>query len=279
MTLPPGITARVLRKLELHEQIVHASTHRELRDLGDGTLLHDPDDSEPFWNRLQGVRWPHETAAFVRRLDEVVTLFATLNRLPHVLALPAFNQPENLVERLVAEGFEEVGRGYVMVLVDPGPALALARRATGPDVTLHRLRGLTTEQARRMAPEVASVAGEAFGIHPGRRAAFLQQTFDGLVNGRASYVLARVQGEPASVALRTPFDGASYLSSIGTRVPYRGRGLGTLVTAAAVTDAVAGRSRWTYLGVFAENHLARSVYERLGFAIAGSSSADLLLIR
>jgi ribosomal protein S18 acetylase RimI-like enzyme len=279
MLLPPGVNAQVLRRLERHEQIVHAGSHRELRDLGDGTLLHDPEDREPFWNRLQGMRWPLEPAAFRRRLDEIVTLFATLDRLPHIWVLPAFNQPRNLADRLIAEGFEEVGRGYVMILVDAHPSLAVVSRPADRGVTVHRLRGLSASQAQRLAPEVASVAAEAFGIHPERRTSFLQQTCDGLVDGRTTYVLARVRGEPAALALRSTFDGASYLSSIGTRPPFRGRGLGTVVTATAVTDAVAGRSRWTYLGVFAENSLARRVYERLGFAIAGQSAPDLLLIR
>jgi ribosomal protein S18 acetylase RimI-like enzyme len=279
MVMPPGVDANVLRLLERHEQIVHAGTRRELRDLGDGTLLHDPDDREPFWNRLQGISWPREPAAFRRRLDQIVTLFASLDRLPHVWPLPAFNQPRNLVSRLVAEGFEEVGRGYVMVLTDAGPALAVARVPLDGDVTVHRLRAVTGAAASRLAPEVASVAGEAFGIHPERRAAFVAQTYEGLTHGRTTYLLARVDGEPAAVALRSTFDDASYLSSIGTRPRYRGRGLGTLVTASAVTDAVAGRSRWTYLGVFAENLLARGVYERLGFAVAGEPAPDLLLLR
>jgi len=37
------------------------------------------------------------------------------------------------------------------------------------------------------------------------------------------------------------------------------------VTALAVDDALAVGSRWTYLGVFEENQVARSLYESLGF--------------
>ena len=33
---------------------------RELRDLGDAILLDDPNDPEPFWNRIEAIRWPAE---------------------------------------------------------------------------------------------------------------------------------------------------------------------------------------------------------------------------
>jgi ribosomal protein S18 acetylase RimI-like enzyme len=89
--------------------------------------------------------------------------------------------------------------------------------------------------------------------------------------------LIRVDGEPAAAAKRATFDGATYLSSIGTRVPFRGRGLGELATAALTADAVADGSRWTYLGVFAGNDVAIRLYERLGFVRLGPPAPDLLL--
>ena len=86
-------------------------------------------------------------------------------------------------------------------------------------------------------------------------------------------------GEPAATARRTTFDGASYLSSIGTRPAFRGRGLGALVTALATRDSLAAGSRLTYLGVFADNAIARRMYERLGFVPIGRPGSDLLLSR
>src|SRR6185369_10610367 len=70
------------RRLVLHEARAQQTPARELRDLGDGWLLHDPSDAEPFWNRLIAPRWPEDSAGFDRRLDEVITLFASLARLP-----------------------------------------------------------------------------------------------------------------------------------------------------------------------------------------------------
>jgi hypothetical protein len=52
----------VLRALR-HEAAVHAVPDRELRDYGDCLLLHDPRDREPFWNRLEAVRFPDDKFA------------------------------------------------------------------------------------------------------------------------------------------------------------------------------------------------------------------------
>jgi ribosomal protein S18 acetylase RimI-like enzyme len=80
------------------------------------------------------------------------------------------------------------------------------------------------------------------------------------------------------VARRATFEGASYLSSIGTAGWARGRGYGALVTQLASADSLALGSEWTYLGVFADNAVATGVYERSGFERVGESCPDLLLV-
>jgi predicted GNAT family acetyltransferase len=45
----------------------------------------------------------------------------------------------------------------------------------------------------------------------------------------------------------------------------------------AARDSVAAASRLTYLGVFADNDVARRLYGRLGFVPMGRPGADLLL--
>ena len=86
-----------MRRLLLHEARVHAIPGRELRDLGDAILLHDPADPEPFWNRLEALRWPVEADAFDRRLTEMLVLFASLGRQPHIWAAPLHDSPADLV--------------------------------------------------------------------------------------------------------------------------------------------------------------------------------------
>ena len=56
---------------------VHAIPNRDLRDLGDAILLHDPVETEPFWNRIEAIHWPAEPDAFDRRLTEILVLFAS----------------------------------------------------------------------------------------------------------------------------------------------------------------------------------------------------------
>lgn len=270
-----------LRFLEWHETRVHAIPFRRVQDLGDAILLHDPSDGEPFWNRVAGVVWPADTAAFDRRLDEVVTLFATIDRLPHVWPRPIRNEPADLVERLLVAGFEDAGPGLVMLLDDDA---ALARAPHGPDmlgdgghVTLERLHEVETPSRAAAAAAVSLVLADSFAVDPERRSAIEAETSAWLAHPALHVTLVRVDGEPAAVAKRATFDGATYLSSIGTRPGFRGRGLGALVTAAAARDGVAEGSIWTYLGVFSTNAGARRMYERLGFAVIGGEAPDLIL--
>jgi ribosomal protein S18 acetylase RimI-like enzyme len=86
-----------------------------------------------------------------------------------------------------------------------------------------------------------------------------------------------LDGEPVAAGSRYTFDGASYLSSIGTRPAWRGRGFGATITRSLAQDSVAAGVGIVYLGVHAENEAAIRLYEQLGFAVVGSKSADMLL--
>ena len=118
---------------------------------------------------------------------------------------------------------------------------------------------------------------EAFNVEPYRVRAIEEETLTLLGLDEFHAVLVRVDGEPAATARRTTFAGASYLSSIGTRPAFQGRGLGRVATEAALADAVAAGSRWTYLGVFDDNLVARRMYEALGFEMLGGPAPDLIL--
>ena len=115
-----AIDDETLRALERHETIAHSIPRREVRDLRDAYVLYDPRDPDPFWNRMVSVRWPAEAAAFDRRLTESLALFALLSRTPHVWPSPVHSAPADLIARLLANGFGDVGTGHVMVLPDPG---------------------------------------------------------------------------------------------------------------------------------------------------------------
>jgi hypothetical protein len=283
-TRPPAadetreIDPGAMRRLLLHEARVHAIPGREVRDLGDGILLHDPADPEPFWNRLEGVRWPVDPEAFDRRLTEILVLFASLGRQPHIWSSPLHDSPVDLAARLIANGFHDVGRGDVMVLTDPAPALAVAARPLPRDVKRERPPVLGGSAAEAAARAIVEVLLDAFEVEDARRDGIEAETGVSLVHPWFTHYLVRVGGRPAAVARRATFDGVSYLSSIGTAGWARGRGLGSLVTRVASADGLAAASGWTHLGVLSENAAAIGVYERAGFQRVGQSCPDLLLV-
>ena len=274
----PSLDPATMRRLLLHEARVHAVPGRGLRDLGDAILLHDPSEAEPFWNRLEAVRWPAEPEAFDRRLTETLIMFASIGRQPHIWASPLYDAPSDLVARLDRNGFRSVGLGDLMVLADPAPSRYAARQPLPTGVTLERLTGLSGNAAEVASDAVAEVLLDAFGVGADRREGIVNETAASLGYPWFTHYLVRVDGIPAAAARRATFDGASYLSSIGTVGWARGRGLGSLVTQVAGADALAAGSEWTYLGVFAENAGAIGVYERSGYRQVGESAADLLLI-
>jgi ribosomal protein S18 acetylase RimI-like enzyme len=273
VSLPAGLDVDALAALERHEARVHAFAGRSLRDLGDAVLVSDPINREPFWNRVSAVRWPSDTAGFDRRLDELVTLFATLDRLPHIWPRAVLNEPVDLVDRLVANGFIDLGGGHQMVLADRD---RIAGSTTLPrGVTVERLHRLPPDERAEPASAIARLSAEAFGILD-RGEAIEREAASLFDRPEVHALLLRVDGEPAAVAKRATFDGASYLSSIGTATAFRGRGLGRLVTALATADSLADGSRWVHLGVFAENHAAITLYRSLGFATLGEPAPDLI---
>jgi GNAT superfamily N-acetyltransferase len=277
MALPPGVNVDVLRLLERHEAMVHTLPGRELRDLGDGALLYDPRDREPFWNRLAALSWPSDTHAFRSRLDEAITLFATLDRLPHIWPRPTLNEPPDIVDRLIDEGFEVVGEGHVMVLVDRGRPREGVDGQLGPDATIHWFSEVTGIDATEAAIDVATVLNESFAVEPERQASIELETEVLLGRSELDTVLVRIAGEPAATARVATLEGLSYLASIGTRPRYRGRGLGRLVTALVTARALDAGSRWIHLGVFSDNTTAIRMYEDLGFQGVGGSAPDLIL--
>lgn len=267
-----------MRRLLVHEARVHAQPGRRLRDLGDAVLLTDPDEPEPFWNRLEAVRWPRVVDAFDRRLAECLVQFTALGRRAHIWASPLYDEPADLVVRLEANGFRDMGQGALMALADPALADRVSATGPPPGVTVERSAALAVAAATTTASRVTGVLLDAFDVDPRRRPSLEAETASAMAHPWFTYYVASVDGAPAAVARRATFDGASYLSSIGTAGWARRRGLGRLLTCLAASDAVASGSRWTYLGVDADNASAIGVYERSGFVRIGEPAADLLLV-
>ena len=290
--------ADLARRLVLHEALAQQTPARELRDLGDGWLFHDPGDAEPFWNRLIAPRWPPDAASFDRRLDEVITLFATIGRLPHVRPLPAGCEPPDMARRLEAAGFEVMGADRRMVFTGAARLEAIVADAEArvaaafgvAEVTISREVGelsrgpqsraaarRTWPERRRWAVNASIVLAEAFRVGEVRRLALENDVLACVGRPGCSVVLVSIDGEPAAIVRRATTVDGSYLSSIGTRPRFQGRGLGALVTILAVRDAIETGSAMIHLAVEADNETARQLYERLGFTIVGDPAPDLLL--
>lgn len=278
MTAP--IDAPMFRRLILHEAHVHAVPGRAVTDLGDGVLLLDPVDPEPFWNRLAAVDWPDDHDAFDRRLTEVSIRFAGAARQPHIWLGPPHDRPEDLEARLLANGFEDSGKGLVMATRSAEPFREALARRPAPDVAIQAVRDVRDPaEAQRVTAAIVDVLLEAFGVGEDRRPGVIVETLASLRDPRFAHYLVTLGGAPAAFARRATFDGITYLSSIGTKVEARGRGLGRLVTARAALDGFDEGSSWVHLGVFADNEPARQLYRRLGFTEACEPGPDMLFLR
>jgi len=280
------------RRLVLHEARAQQTPARELRDLGDGWLLHDPSDAEPFWNRLIAPRWPADSAGFDRRLDEVITLFATLARLPHIRPLSLGCEPPDMAQRLQAAGFVATGAERRMVLLDVervserradmearlgatfgSASVSVTREDLGSEPARERRWG----DRRRWAADASLVLADAFGVDPARLVALENDVLTCISRPGCAMLLVRIDGEPAAIARRATNEEGSYLSSIGTRPRFRRNGLGALATLLVLEDALTAGGPTIHLAVEADNEAGRLLYERLGFAVVGEPAPDLLL--
>jgi ribosomal protein S18 acetylase RimI-like enzyme len=236
-------------------------------------MLFSSIEKEPFFNRLTAVRWPSDPAEFDRRLAQACELFTALDRKPYMWVIPGLTTPRDIVGRLASNGFVDQGGGYDMVLTqEPAPVdIRLPRGAV-----LEHWNAPSPEELPGKAAALALVIGEAFGIPPERRANLSREI--GLTMERPDFhaYVVSIDGEPVATGERYTFDGASYLSSIGTRPAWRGRGLARAITQTLARDSLTAGIDLIYLGVYAENTGAMRLYRDLGFSIFGPRSADML---
>jgi ribosomal protein S18 acetylase RimI-like enzyme len=275
-----AIDEATMRSLERHETVAHAIPGREMRDLGHAFVLFDHLDPEPFWNRMAGVRWPLDEAGFDVRMTEMLVLFAAHGRRPHVWPSPVHGTPGDLATRLAACGFSDIGAGHVMLLDRPALCGPVGPGEAGRGVTIHGVRTAADAGPDDLG-DAGLVLAEAFGAPATRGPELADDLRRTLADPRIVIVLVRVDDEPAACAKATTFDGLTYLSSIGTRSRFRGRGLAALATRHAVaigrrSPGAADGPGLVYLGVHCGNAAALRLYERLGFASVGESP-DMLL--
>lgn len=275
---PPwyGVDDALLRRLEIHETQIHAlEPGRDLVDLGDALGLFDAVDPDPFFNRVGAIRWPSEPVAFEASLSAALRLFESRQRQPYVWLPPGFVSPPDLAGRLRDHGFVEVGDGALMMILVDDPRLRAARPLE-PGSTLERLTADVADGGRGGARAAAVVVTEAFGVSPDRVPALTARILFSLADPAQDVRLIRVDGEPAAVGRRNDSDGMSYLSAIGTRRAFQGRGFAEVVTRALVEEALERSAEHVYLGAYRDNAPALTVYDRVGFAVLGGPALELL---
>jgi ribosomal protein S18 acetylase RimI-like enzyme len=270
-----GLDSETLRFLEIHRTRAVAVPGRAWRDLGDSVMLLSPGESEPFFNRLTAVRWPLDPTAFAARLDSAKELFAALDRRLCLWVVPGLSTPAEIVSRLKAEGLTEQGGGHDLVLVrspfEPSTPRVLGKFA------LERWHQPPEGEIRARAEALALVVGEAFDVPESRRENLVGEI--ALTLGTVAFHanVITLSGEPVAAGGRYTFDGASYLSSIGTRRAWRGRGFGAMVTRSLAQDSIDAGVGIVYLSVYEDNDRALRLYRQLGFAMTGPRTIELLL--
>ncbi|MGD0123138.1 MAG: GNAT family N-acetyltransferase [Candidatus Limnocylindrales bacterium] len=270
-----GLSPETLRFLEVHPVRAISIPGRAWRDFGDSVMLFSAGEKEPFFNRLTAVRWPEDPREFDGRLGQALELFSALERKPYLWIIPGLSTPRDMVSRLTVNGFVDQGGGFDMILLrDPDTArpVELLRGAI-----LERWNGPLEADRPALAEALALVIGESFYIPQVRRESLIAEIGLTLQQPYFHAYLIRVDGEPVATGERYVFDGASYISSIGTRPAWRGRGFGEVITRALARDSIAAGLDLIYLGVYADNARAIRLYERLGFGVLGPRSSDMLL--
>ncbi len=270
-----GLSPETLRFLEVHPARAISIPGRAWSDFGDSVMLFSATETEPFFNRLTAVRWPEDPGEFDARLRQALDLFNALERKPYLWLIPGLSTPADVVARLAANGFLDQGGGFDMVLrkePESRPQSVLPGGAV-----LEHWNCPSEAEREDLAAALALVIGESFRI-PDARRDNLKAEID-LTLGQPyfhAYVI-KIDGEPVATGERYTFDGASYISSIGTRPSWRGRGFGEFITRALARDSIEAGMDLVYLGVYAENGRAIRLYERLGFEVIGPRSSDMLL--
>ena len=271
-----GFTPETVRALELHEASAHVRGSRRVDDLGDAILLHDVANRDPFVNRVSGLRLAADADFFDRRLAELLALFSGLGRRAHAWLSPAFGTPEDIAERLATDGFVDVGGTYAMVRVRPARADAAAGRPGPSGARVERLANAGPGRAA-FVEAAAMVLLDAFGADTDTSERVADDLDRSAAPGSDVCLVRAADGEPVAAGRRFTADGATYISSIGTRPAYCDRGYASVATAALIADGIAAGGPLVHLGVECENERAQRVYQRLGFEIIGGRQADLLL--
>ncbi len=248
-----------VRTLYNEEQRFNAEYPDTRREVDGGVVRHIQTTG-----RQEGwVLWSDLTAESVEAaIDEQIRVFKDLN-CDFEWKVYSYDQPADLVERLVARGFESrLPSDTIMVLdLDDAPAVlrqpvpACIRQVTAPDEVPALMAVLTEVWDEDFAPLGEELAWQ------------LQHTPDAL-----SLYAAFVDGRPVSVAWGQFMHNSQFVGLWGgsTLVEFRKQGLYTGLLSVRAQEAQARGKR--FLTVDA-SPMSRPILERFGFMTIGTATA------
>jgi hypothetical protein len=244
-----------------------ARAHRNLVDSSRRFLELDPNatlEAESGWLLgAGGSSHPVISNVAFRREDDVPAkeliarageFFAALERRFTIWVRADRAEDDDLAEAAQAAGFQDV-YGMPEMLLD-------AELPAEPVPTGAELRRLETEADAEDFWRVAKAAYATNGFPP---EVFGYTDHTGLFADDVAAFLARVDGEPAAIAMTIVSEGVAGIYWVGSVEAARGRGLGRAVTVAATR---AGRELGGELASLQASPMGRPIYARLGYEAA-----------
>ena len=225
---------------------------------GTRLLLHDPVEPEPFWNRLEAIRWPEDPIAFDRRLAEVggpLRVDRPAAACLDVAAARRAGRPRRQARRQRVRGHRRrVAHGRADDVGRSAPAVDGA--ATGRTWHSSGLPAAERARRRRRPPRPSwSVLARRVRGRCRARAGVVGRDPGARWPTRASPTTSSgVDGEPAAVGaagdVRRPhLPVVDRHGDLGARPRARPVGHGERRR----VDALEAGSEWVHLGVFADN--------------------------
>ncbi len=223
--------------------------------------------NEEMLRYYSGIQFAVENGVYVRRFQEVdlehrvveqIEFFRS-RKVPHMWYFGAGSSPHTIEDILLDNGlvkseWDNPAMAADLRILDEAQISNQMKRS-GAIVTIvtseEKLEGwMEVFRATSGWPEEANTAYHHTCKH------MLKDT------ERAMLILAEIDGQPAGISLSILSEGVVGLYSVGTLEEYRRKGVGTLVSLAAM---IAGKEKGYEIGVLFSSQMGQRVYSRIGF--------------
>lgn len=210
---------------------------------------------EPFLNIVYAFQFDEQTVE--NRVREAVEYFRSRN-VPHMWWFGARSSPEGIGELLVEQGlikseWESPAMAVDLRQLDESKLQELTERS-GVE-----LRRVTTEEDLDRWMEILNITFEA--DEPFSNG--LKSVYRTLLDREDSHIiLAEIDGEPVGISSSVLRAGVVGLFCVGTLKEHQGKGIGSLVSLAAILE---GRKQGYEISILSSSKPGFNVYPKLGF--------------